>query len=221
MEVGEGSVKCFWLQSTRWVEAGVRRYVSSDERVCPGGGKGYCEAVRRDVLGRHRIKFNRSKYGKTLASYDHLMPKRSSRIWPRHCDSCGQPLGRGTTWQVIVAEVYTRSDTGAEVAFRGYGDKSLAGALYDSWWLHDRVVVDADGGERRYVGPDGIALVAICPNGAAWEVDGPSRSNDKFGPGWSRTGDPRQPETLNVAPSIIAGDYHGFLQAGHFTGHIG
>jgi hypothetical protein len=143
--------------------------------------------------------------------------------WPEVCAKCGEPFKRGDHRQWNQAEVYVRGDNGEEVAFRGYADKSMAGALYDAWWLHERRVVDAQGVERRYVGPDGIALVAICPNGLAWEVDGPASG----GGGWARTGDPRHPETLSVSPSIIAGKpgapgtYHGFLQSGSFTAHVG
>lgn len=66
-------------------------------------------------------------------------------------------------------------------------------------------------------GPDGIKLMAALPNGLLWCVDGQATG----GGGWTRTGDPRQPETLTCSPSIVAGDYHGFLQGGRFTDDLG
>jgi hypothetical protein len=142
--------------------------------------------------------------------------------WPSVCAGCGEAFALSDIRQWNSAVVYQRGDTGELVAHRGYGGVELAGALYDGWWLHERVSRDSESGvEHRYVGPDGIALVAICPNGAPWEVDGPSRSNGKLGPGWTRTGDPRVPGTLTTNPSIIAGDYHGWIRNGSFTDHVG
>jgi hypothetical protein len=56
-----------------------------------------------------------------------------------------------------------------------------------------------------------------------WMVDAPSTS----GGHWHRDGDPRDPPSLTVSPSIAAGEpgtpgyYHGHLQAGQLTGHLG
>lgn len=72
-------------------------------------------------------------------------------------------------------------------------------------------------------GPDGIALVVVLPPAKEdtrsnwWHVDGPSRNNGEPGPGWTRTGDPRNPPSLSVSPSILTDGYHGFLTAGVLT----
>ena len=48
---------------------------------------------------------------------------------------------------------------------------------------------------------DGINLVAVCPNGLIWDVDGPAvRDGEVTHHAWTRSGDPRQPSTLTVAP---------------------
>ena len=77
--------------------------------------------------------------------------------------------------------------------------------------------------EQRKLGlwkdyPDGLRLCVVTPGGE-WEIDGPAY------PGggqparpcpWTRTGDPRKIETLDVNPSInFPGRYHGFLRHGN------
>lgn len=104
----------------------------------------------------------------------------------------------------------------------GWTDRTLPpGAMLDAWWYHEIT---------GWTGPDGIALVVVLPpehvrsdegyvgrvdnRGNWWHVDGPSRNNGVPGPGWTRTGDPRNPPTLSVIPSINTCDYHGFLTNG-------
>lgn len=240
MNVGEGRTQCFWLEPTGKVELSLRRFtfgLSKDEeprsghRVCTGQPKradGYRQGCDASVRLGVEVPIRMSKpdeYGyrvMKLPLKKHC-PAATDKRWPRACEICGKPFKRGDVRQVNQSEVYIRSDTGAKVAFRGYGDKSMAGALFDMWWRKNYVVIDDQGVERTYVGPDGIALVAVCPNGLSWEVDGPATG----GGGWTRTGDPRKPETLSVTPSIVAGKagepttYHGFLTAGWFTDHVG
>lgn len=234
MKVGEGQTRCFWLEPTGMVELSLRRFtygLSKGEEARPGHRVCRAQPLRDDgyrqgcdasvKLGIEiPIRFEKAKPGgfRTIREVPVKdRPKASDRRWPKACSSCGEPFKRGDTRQVNQAEVYVRSDDGEEVAFRGYGDRSMAGALYHAWWREGWISKDAQGNERGYTGPDGICLVAVCPNGMAWEVDGPATG----GGGWTRTGDPRKPETLSVTPSIVAGDYHGYLQAGVFTAHIG
>jgi hypothetical protein len=91
--------------------------------------------------------------------------------------------------------------------------------LYDSWWVSE-----------HYQGPDGLHLTAICPNPVkpggvfdAWIIDGPSSNGGR----WTREGDPHNPQTLSMNPSIAKGKpespdyYHGWLHNGVFSDHIG
>lgn len=218
-------VPCFWLEPADKVRLSLRRFTfgvtPGDEpepghRNCAAKERGGCNAsIMLD--GERPLHFKQTEHGKVLPEVPKSWrPARRDPRWPKVCESCGEPFQSDDEWQVNQLEVYIRGDTGERVAFRGYADKSMAGALYDGWWLHP----PEGGGYTPYnakPGPDGIALVAICPNGTAWVVDG-----EAFGGGhWTRTGDPRNPETLTVSPSIVAGDYHGFLQAGRFTDDLG
>jgi hypothetical protein len=92
------------------------------------------------------------------------------------------------------------------------------GASWDAWWMPD-----------YWRGPDGIALMVKCPNGHEWHVDSQASNCTRKGQPhecWVRHGDPRQANvTVDKhgdtcaagAGSIVAGDYHGFLQAGILT----
>lgn len=56
----------------------------------------------------------------------------------------------------------------------------------------------------------GAHLIVRLPNGWDWDMDGPMSN----GPGWERAGDPPH---ITAAPSIVAGDYHGWLRGGVLT----
>lgn len=83
------------------------------------------------------------------------------------------------------------------------------GAMYDAAGHpgHGEVYREGD-----MIGPDGRCLmVALPPGGHAWYVDGKATSGGR----WQRTGDPTaDPPTVSVTPSILTGDYHGFLTDG-------
>lgn len=151
-------------------------------------------------------------YGKVMMQVPlRRRPGKRDPRWPPDCAKCGEPFPRGAQWQVNQVQEFRRSDTGEIVYSRGHSDAAVAGALYDVWWGR---YLGKDG--RENVGDDGISLGAICPNGALWQVDHEASGGGR----WTRTGDPRRPETLTVSPSIMAGDYHGFLQGGRFTNSI-
>lgn len=137
--------------------------------------------------------------------------------FPTVCPWCGHEFTDEAKHQTNVVRLYERADTGEYVALQGpngEGGQGPAGMLFHSDWN--------PGGDFRDRYGDGINLMAVCPNGAIWHVDGPARSggNVTTPEAWARTGDPRNPPTLTVTPSIIAGDYHGFLTAGKFTASL-
>jgi hypothetical protein len=61
----------------------------------------------------------------------------------------------------------------------------------------------------HYRGPDGRTLIVRLPDRRDWIIDGPSSN----GNGWTRTGLPED-GTLDVNPSILTPEYHGFLRNG-------
>ena len=107
--------------------------------------------------------------------------------------------------------LYRRTDTGEVLTLKQAG----VGAMWDADWMPD-----------VFKGPDGICLVVQTPGGT-WMVDNEAsnctRKGDRSHACWVRHGDPRECKvTVDKngdtcaagAGSILAGDYHGFLQAG-------
>lgn len=211
---------CYWLEPTGRERVSLRRFTFSvaegdDERPgrrnCPESERwGHDASVLTEIELDTSWETLDDGYIVRAAVPDELCPPRDDSRWPTRCDKCGSPFHDDDQWQVNGLRLFTRSDTGAvHVMKHGY-DPGIPGALYDGGpWMRSRVSEDGLG----YVGKDGIALVAVCPNGLHWEVDGPATGGGR----WRRTGDPRRPETLTVSPSIVAGDYHGWLQHGAFT----
>lgn len=242
MKIGEGAVQCFWLEPTGTQKICLRRFTftvaegdeeSPGHRNCPNNRNGCDATVELDEIIPVRYRTEDDSYQVKLGVPKRRQPSRKDRRWPKVCETCGQPFRRDDEWQINGADGYVRSDTGETVWVRNIMGREWAGALYDAFWNHNRIVRDSAGNERGYVGADGIALVAVCPNGGAWEVDGPSRSSGGVhGADWTRTGDPRK-GTLQVQPSIICGNpgddytYHGWLGTnsarapGWFSPHIG
>jgi len=109
----------------------------------------------------------------------------------------------GTAW--------TRIDTGEVMPYAyAFGD----GALWSDLTSYD-VQTYAEGLAKRY--PDGLRLRVRTPGGE-WDIDGPSYSDGAHACPWTRTGDPRRPETLTVTPSInFPGRYHGWLRNGQLV----
>ena len=110
--------------------------------------------------------------------------------------------------------IWVRPDTGAKMP---YPSAFGVGAM----WSSDSSYVEQcrkEGLWKDY--PDGIALSVMTPGGE-WCVDGPSYpGNGKPARPcpWTRTGDPRKPETLFVEPSInFTGRYHGHLKGGRLA----
>lgn len=201
---------CYWLEPTGKGRVGLRRF--TDER-CPKTTWGH-DASRICAIEFPIVwKTDEDGYLLQQGVPRSKVPRRSDPRWPKRCKACRKAFPKEATWQSFVATEYVRSDTGKRVWLRHVMGIECAGAMYDVEYLH------GEWGKWQKVKeePDGIILGAVCPNGALWIVDAQASS----GGYWTRSGDPRRPETLTASPSIVAGDYHGFLQAGRFTDDLG
>lgn len=131
--------------------------------------------------------------------------------WPTHC-SCGYVF-KETDRQTFTEAIYRRADTGEEMTLRD----APPGAMWDATWMSDWTK-----------GSDGRCLVAKCPNGREWMIDGRASNctmpQDNEHKCWVRHGEPpnitvdKNGRTCAAgAGSILSGDYHGFLRNGIFT----
>lgn len=194
-------VPCYWVDETgRW-GIRLRRFTFTKDKECPAGGT---HDASSGIVYMEQVTKNP---GGTFPAP--VAQPRSHWAWPDHCEACGYLFEADDQWQTNGDVEWRRADTGELLVARA--DRLPPGALYSLDW---------HGGEQwndRY--GDGLDLHAVCPNGIPWHVDGSARPGDgsTVPEAWARTGDPRVPETLSVTPSIVSGDYHGFLTAGRFT----
>lgn len=189
---------CFWVDEIEETELALRRYVSSTDetRKCPGKW-GYHNA--QTSIGRVPAVRDAEGYLEPIANGKSVYANDDR--WPTKCDACDYEFVDDDQWQVFRERVFRGRHVDGE-----WSERSLPpGAMLDGFWHPQK-------------GPDGIALVVVLPPAAEdsrghwWHVDGPSRNNGVAGPGWTRTGDPlANPPTVHVSPSILTGDYHGWL----------
>jgi hypothetical protein len=210
-------VDCFWLEPTGRARLALRRFTFSPSEHRPEGtGRGGWHACPQSKYGCNatvdlddfiRLRFKEEgDYGRVLLEVPKgRRPGHRDPRWPTVCDACAEPFPAGAHWQVNQTEEYERADGGLEYVHSYAGPP---GALLHLRWGWN---MSRDG--QRNMGADGISLGAYCPNGMLWQVDHEATGGGR----WTRTGDPRDPPSLTVSPSIVAGDYHGFLQAGRFT----
>ena len=112
--------------------------------------------------------------------------------------------------------------------YKALGDKAVA----DGMWRNDRRVflpgmgwfndwyLDRDHGgnflsphyHRDWAGKR-PPIELVCPNGDIWCIDRRSSNGD----GWVVTG---EWPNITCSPSIVAGDYHGYLRNGEFTADL-
>ncbi|NUP34686.1 MAG: hypothetical protein HOU01_23685 [Streptomycetaceae bacterium] len=200
------ATQTIWLEATDRVSLGLRRYRSgADGFDCEHG---YHSALV--ITGEASARRDDDGYPQAPEKVDHDDPR-----WPTHCEKgCGYAFAQADHWQEWSEALYARSDTEELTSLRD----APPGSMWDANWL------PAD-----FKGPDGVGLMVRCPNGHDWAVDREASNCTRKGEPhacWVRHGDPRECR-LTVdkngdtcaagAGSILAGDYHGFLQNGVLT----
>lgn len=209
----------YWLEVTALAAVGLRRYSSTGGDTGWTCADGYHSALT--FTGEAPALFVERDGRRSLD----VQPETAhdDPAWPLSC-GCGYAFTAEDHWQDWQELLYRRTDTGEHVSLRDHvsaGGPASAppGAMWDAWWMPD-----------SWRGPDGIALMVRCPNGSDWHVDGRASNctlpDDDAHKCWVRHGDPRtEPVTVDKdgvtcaagAGSIVAGDYHGFLQNGVLT----
>jgi hypothetical protein len=221
--------RCFWTEPTGEAEIGLRRYVAR-----PAPDAWTCDAGWHEAfvwLGERRpyvpVTHEDGHSAYPLAS-DVLRVRKNDRRWPKTCDRCDYRFIDDDRKQVWAEALYRRTDTDE---LRVWHNKPAPaapivepGGMRDAWWLHG--FSSALNPERP---KDGIVLSVLCPymtgESGGWDWSPDMRASS--GGYWKRVGDPRNPPSLTVSPSIAIGPntspryYHGFLQAGRLTDHVG
>lgn len=225
---------CFWTEPTGEAQLGLRRYATRADHDGWTCDEGWHDALAwLDLRVPYHRETRQRADGVGIEHYPTaeslLKVRKNDRRWPKTCDRCDYRFTPDDKRQVWAEALYRRTDTGElRVWHHRYGapDAPIAepGAMRDAWWLH---------GWSSQLNParpdDGLVLQVLCPHmdgspgGWDWSPD-MAASTGGF---WTRTGDPRSPRSVTVSPSIAIGPpsdpryYHGFLQAGVLTDHIG
>lgn len=205
------ATKTFWLEPTGEIAWGLRRY--SPNSCCAAGTRPYHDALV--YIGRQPAPYRDDGHRGMLPMLDH-----DDFRWPTTC-TCGEPFTDSDTWQMWQELLYRRTDTGdlhvLHTSAPAWAPTAPGGACWDATWL------------SSYPSPDGVHLMVRLANGHDWQVD--SQASNCARPGephfcWIRHGDPRACQvTVDKAGdtcaagagSILAADYHGFLQDGVLT----
>lgn len=191
---------CFWVETNGEADITLRRLrLDQDSPPACTAGSYHQASV---VIGREPVRMGEDFAIAAIPPEEYADDPR----WPPTC-ACGYAFQADDLSQVNQEPIYVEPATD-----RTWAQRSLPpGAMFDAPWY------------RPWgVGADGIALMVVLPPEAEdarvnfWHVDGPARSQSTPN-AWSRTGDPRNPPTLTVQPSILTDRYHGFLQAGVLT----
>lgn len=217
------SWKTFWMEPTGKVRYGLRRYTkrfADDDWTCAGGW--HTAIVWTDDVVDHVV----DKYGFSEQPLE--TPPPDDPRWPTECgEGCGYRFAEHDRYQLFFEDLYRRTDTGElRVQHPSLNPPDVPsaepGATWDAWWMRSA-------GPDGEPGEDGIMLMVRCPRmdgsvgaGNDWCVDAPAGGGGR----WTRTGDPRE-ANVTASPSIAIGPpgspefYHGFLQDGVLTDHIG
>lgn len=222
---------CFWVEPTFEAEIGLRRFsYGTGAQDCASG---YHSAM---VFLDERVPVSIVTSEDGHKHWDYVQgdnqPYDDPR-WPTTCEKgCGYVFTDTDNWQGWTEPLYRRTDTG-ELRVQHWNIMPQnaptlePGAMWHAFWREEYGPLNPDKPQ------DGIVLLVRCPymddrsperGGQDWCVDAPSTGSGGF---WTRVGDPRQPETLTVTPSIaigLAGQpgfYHGFLRDGVLTDHLG
>ena len=205
--------ECFWLEPTGREGVRLRRFTFQSKKPCPANDWGH--DASSPIIAYRKMVLKPSEHGDVRTSPRNRA--RSNPAWPKACEACGYLFADDDAWKTNGDPEWRRDDGTLIVAEASH---LPPGALFHWGWDPWKEWRDRYG--------DGINLYAICPNGGSWGVDGAAWVDGKQTKpeAWTRSGDPRRPGTLTVTPSIIAGDYHGWLgingaQPGHFSDDLG
>lgn len=203
-------VKCFYLEETKRFQHYLRRWHRQSTQL------GSEQPSRHDAY----VVIGEAEHDSPYMGFDLPdAPPHDDPRWPQCCScGCGYEFLESDGRQARTIRLFRRSDTGALVTT----DDAGPGAIYNASWYQEHPC---------WSGPDGLALMAVLPNGHRWHIDGIASNCTDFDGAmagkhkcWVRHGLPpnltvdKNGVTCNAgAGSIMAGNYHGFLRNGEFT----
>lgn len=177
-------IPCYLIEPSEIAEVSLRRFTYTNEPSCTSWIHNASA-----VLERVEYPLSNELMGDSTVLVDRTDPR-----WPTVCEGCSYVFQDTDQWQRSNHRLYRRVDTLGDLVVLG---KAPVGAMWFASWFR---------GMKGFDSPDGNILVVRTPGGD-WVVDGPSNS----GGSWIRTG---TAPNVSVTPSIVIGNYHGFLTGG-------
>ena len=188
----------------------LRRYSDRAADKCPGKYR-YHNAQTAPITVIERPKHAEGHYDVSPIERD-LTPPQDDPRWPVRCDHCEYRFDNQDHFQLFTDHIYV-DDAGTEYSLRN----PVPGMMWFADWMSE-----------DWHGPDGHCLVAVCPNGSEWMIDGRASNctmpQDRGHRCWVRHGVPpnvtvdKNGKTCAAgAGSIAVPGYHGFLRNGEFT----
>jgi hypothetical protein len=200
-------VDCYFIEPVDRAQLSLRRYAARDldpQRTCEQSGLGYHNAAVKIETAPHQ-------HGEAIQTL-RRRPNGDPR-WPTHC-ACGYAFRDDDYWQLDRSRLYHRADTGEERLLEEFGP----GAMYYADWMVWE-------GSKRNRGPDGRALVIICPtrdgSRGTWLIDGqasnctmPCKNCDRpYSDHWARSQGERQFECPRYE-GVDQGDHRCWVRHG-------
>ena len=208
------AVKCFMVHETGRFRATLRRFTLGASVKCTAHSWGH-DASSAKIGVVEGVRSERGYWDLDAIEKKH-MPAKDDPRWPTQC-ACGYVFKPEDEWQLSTDHILV-DDAGKEYSRRD----PTPGMMWFADWYGD-----------YWKGPDGHCLVAVCPDGHPWIVDGQASNctmKDDTGPFdkhhrcWCRHGTPpnitvdKNGRTCRAgAGSIMTGKWHGFLRNGEFV----
>lgn len=156
-------VKCFFVKDSGKQRVSLRRYQYSSVATCPKTGFYHnASAFFADVP-------EVLSESKTVIAVDNL-PKEDPR-WQQvaKCEACGYIFTEQDPYQMFQETLYVDANGKEWVIPRSTKAIEAAGLMWDAWWFRHQ---KEPGNPNTYmIGPDGLSLHVITPDGWPWCID--------------------------------------------------
>lgn len=203
-------IKCTFWETLQRSTYYLRRYSSSSNEKCQGGGS-YHNALSKEPLATTDDTPNAEGI---VCNNSPPAPAHGDPRWPTKCDKCDYQFNEFDTHQVFGRKLMKNKETGEVLQ----EDQLPVGAMWYCDWYNSFFGP----------GPDGHSLVVRLPGNFDWNVDGEAnnctRKGDRSHKCWIREGAPpnvtagKNGNTCSAgAGSIAVPGYHGFLRNGYLV----
>jgi hypothetical protein len=163
--------RCFFVRDSELQRVSLRRYQYSSQGTCPSTGYYHNASVHfQDVPTKY------GPDGYCISSLE-LLPKDDAR-WQQvsKCAACDYVFTDQDEYQMFQETIYLDDNGKQWFVPRGGNPVESVGMMWDAWWMRR----SRKPGEPNApnLGPDGLCLHVVCPDGSPWNIDGRASNCD-------------------------------------------